>query len=205
MYYSYYQPYLAHHGIKGMKWGVRRYQNEDGTLTAAGKKRDAYLRAKDRYRSARGPKTSARAQVAMNSAKREFKDAKAQEGLSKQSKKSKHQLNLEKKYTSQGLSAKEAEIQAYKRVKVEKTLAVIGGMTLAAVGAYVAYKHYDNVTDRVLKQGFELGRIANPNEKGVHDAFYAFANKHDEKRYTGLYGAHIQSLFGVRTSKLSIA
>jgi len=31
--------YIAHHGIKGMKWGVRRYQNEDGTLTAAGKKR----------------------------------------------------------------------------------------------------------------------------------------------------------------------
>lgn len=31
--------YLAHHGVKGMKWGVRRYQNEDGTLTAAGKKR----------------------------------------------------------------------------------------------------------------------------------------------------------------------
>lgn len=31
--------YLAHHGIKGMKWGVRRFRNEDGTLTAAGKKR----------------------------------------------------------------------------------------------------------------------------------------------------------------------
>lgn len=30
---------LQHWGIKGMKWGVRRYQNEDGTLTAAGKKR----------------------------------------------------------------------------------------------------------------------------------------------------------------------
>lgn len=28
-----------HHGIKGMKWGIRRYQNKDGTLTAAGKKR----------------------------------------------------------------------------------------------------------------------------------------------------------------------
>lgn len=30
---------LVHWGVKGMKWGVRRYQNRDGTLTAAGKKR----------------------------------------------------------------------------------------------------------------------------------------------------------------------
>lgn len=30
---------LTHWGIRGMKWGVRRYQNSDGTLTPAGKKR----------------------------------------------------------------------------------------------------------------------------------------------------------------------
>lgn len=30
---------LQHHGIKGQKWGVRRFQNKDGSLTAVGRKR----------------------------------------------------------------------------------------------------------------------------------------------------------------------
>lgn len=43
-----YSSELYHHGVKGMKWGVRRYQNEDGTLTANGKKHSAlYKRLTD--------------------------------------------------------------------------------------------------------------------------------------------------------------
>lgn len=35
---------LRHHGVKGQKWGVRRFQNKDGSLTPAGKKRQADTR-----------------------------------------------------------------------------------------------------------------------------------------------------------------
>lgn len=35
MYYE--TDYLSHHGVKGQKWGVRRYQNKDGSLTPEGK------------------------------------------------------------------------------------------------------------------------------------------------------------------------
>ena len=35
---------LYHHGVKGQRWGVRRYQNKDGTLTPAGRKRADKLR-----------------------------------------------------------------------------------------------------------------------------------------------------------------
>ena len=36
--------YLAHSGIKGQKWGVRRYQNQDGSLTPEGRRRYSKLR-----------------------------------------------------------------------------------------------------------------------------------------------------------------
>ena len=39
IYYAVSQNVLYHHGILGQRWGVRRYQNKDGTRTAAGKRR----------------------------------------------------------------------------------------------------------------------------------------------------------------------
>ena len=40
---------LYHHGIKGQKWGVRRFQTKAGNLTAAGKKRYAEYQKKESY------------------------------------------------------------------------------------------------------------------------------------------------------------
>ncbi len=45
-YNPYYERYLAHYGVLGMKWGVRRYQNKDGSLTPKGKERQKKLQKK---------------------------------------------------------------------------------------------------------------------------------------------------------------
>lgn len=48
------EAYLEHHGIKGMHWGVRRFQREDGSLTSAGKKRKLVNEHKNEGEKKRG-------------------------------------------------------------------------------------------------------------------------------------------------------
>lgn len=74
---------LYHHGIKGMRWGIRRFQNPDGSLTKAGVKR--YQEAEGKYDSAKKAYDSAkaggnksdikRAKSSLQSAKRKMKSA----------------------------------------------------------------------------------------------------------------------------------
>lgn len=76
---------LYHSGVKGMKWGVRRYQNKDGSLTAAGKKRysdvrntidrkrDAKRREKEQSKSANKAQDT---ELAKRLMREEMKDAK---------------------------------------------------------------------------------------------------------------------------------
>lgn len=175
---------LYHFGVKGMKWGVRRYQNEDGSLTSLGKKRDKML--SDRKTAKKHSTTSN--MVKAEYSRREFEDAKTRLKLENQKKKSKRQQDLEKKYIDQGFAKDEAEIKAYNRAKTEQSLKVAGGIALASAAAYVAYKHYDKVTDRVFEKGSEIGRLTNNGSEPTNRAFYGFVNKHDKDRYEGLYG-----------------
>lgn len=65
--------YLIHHGIKGQKWGVRRFQNPDGTRTAAGKSKDA----SERYREREVKRAEREYNKAMGDVKRSFEAADA--------------------------------------------------------------------------------------------------------------------------------
>lgn len=68
---------LIHHGIKGQRWGVRRFQNEDGTRTAAGKARETQKLEKVKNKTLNAIKRrETRDQLALNRNKAELEDLK---------------------------------------------------------------------------------------------------------------------------------
>ena len=95
---------LRHHGIKGQKWGVRRFQNSDGSLTAAGRKRysaDDYKSALDKVNKA--DKALKDVKKMRNEAEAKTYEKKIKYDLSKMSDKDLQQavnrLNMEERYT----------------------------------------------------------------------------------------------------------
>ena len=159
---------LTHHGIKGMKWGVRRFQNEDGSLTPAGRKRyDEPNRG-------------------TNSNVKKSQDTKS---------KSLHRLKLEEKYRTGGLSKEEAEQKATKRIKAEAYIAAAAGITVASCLAYAKHKNY--TTDKVFKENTEFQRIMrlSPNAIIRDDSRqYIAINKRDKVKYKGLYAQRLNDL-----------
>ena len=94
---------LRHHGIKGQKWGVRRFQNKDGSLTPAGAKRysaDDYKSALDKVNKA--DKTLKDVKKMRNEAEAKTYEKKIKYDLSKMSDKDLQQavnrLNMEERY-----------------------------------------------------------------------------------------------------------
>jgi len=67
-----YKDSLMHYGVKGMHWGVRRYQNSDGTLTSLGKQRyslNPFVRSKQKKEEARQKRAERKRNLAKEYAK----------------------------------------------------------------------------------------------------------------------------------------
>lgn len=181
---------ISHYGVKGMKWGVRRYQNDDGSLTSLGKRREELQNAK------RSKTSKRQKQIDIAYAKREFNKEKTRRRIqAKGYKKTKRQLANEKKFQDQGFTKDEAEIMAANRRRGARIAMAVGGAAVAALGAYALYKHYDRITDRMFSKGSELGRVAISDSKGLHDSFYAFRKgvKRDQANYEGLYARSLSA------------
>lgn len=118
-----YELCLYHHGILGMKWGIRRYQNKDGSLTAAGKQRNKIKSIRDKGNAkAESIRKEGKAKVQIEKAK-----AKAQAKIDKEE--AKVQAKLKKVKGSQDNFGKKLsemsddEIKAkISRIKLENEL-----------------------------------------------------------------------------------
>lgn len=87
------EPNFSHSGIKGMKWGVRRYQNSDGSLTPEGRKRYGSGTENRRLFSKKKTPSSAKTTKAKSSSEKSYKDMTDDE-----LRKAINRLQLEKQY-----------------------------------------------------------------------------------------------------------
>ena len=151
---------LYHHGIKGQKWGVRRFQNKDGSLTPAGKRRY------DEPNVGRKTKEAKTYKIPKN--------------------KSLHRLQLEEKYMKNGMTREQAEQAAAKRIRTEQFVTAAAVVTVASAVAYAKYKGYNK--EYIFKEGSEFQRIMrlSPNAEIKDGRQYLSFDKNDKVKYKGI-------------------
>ena len=167
----YYDDELVHFGILGMKWGVRRFQNKDGSLTSEGEQR--YLKNKDGSPISDGGQR-----------------------YSKKKNKSVRQLKLEDNFQKKGYSKEEAEALARRRIRTEKIIAAAAITTVAGIAAYKYYT--DNVKDVVVgSKDTPLLRVqAFDGVNNKSGAVYAAYDNKDNIMYKGNWAGVVRAQAG---------
>lgn len=153
-----YETELYHHGVKGQKWGVRRYQNADGSYTAAGRKRYAKQLTREFNKASKQySKVDYRAQEAKKSVQRAEKFAsKTNKGVLKPlSKLSTAYANAQKKNAAAFTKKSEQQLE---RVKAAYAAAEKSGFMSRtySVPTVVDVKYYGAVTSYITRSTLQV-------------------------------------------------
>ena len=151
---------LSHYGVKGQKWGFRRFRNEDGSLTAEG--RDHYGIGDPRKPGVTGSVSQNARQAEHNYRVKRFGSASAR--------------TLERK--PKQLSKKEQQIRKTKVKRMLKTAAIVG----VGVAALYGMHRYNKTTDNLIQLAkndihntYKMGEssIKNAQDRANHDYWRA--------------------------------
>ena len=144
---------LYHYGVKGQKWGVRRYQNKDGSLTPAGRKRQAKQEYKAERNAAKAKYRSATREINGSDSDRNKRIAKRVAAAV---------VMTATVSAAAALYAKNPE--AVNRVVSKVGKATVSGLKKGGSKAINAGKNYVNEAIRGAKDGFKEGAYEAPKK-----------------------------------------
>lgn len=166
-----------------MKWGVRRYQNADGTLTAEGRKRYGVDTIQEYKAKHKTKKTKSKA-VSKNNTERKKSSSKDDNQTLIQ----KHKNNLIQKYMEKGYSRSAAEVAAKQRMKTELIIGSIAAVSVALIARKAITRIGQDYCDKVIKSGKVLQNIGARGDVDFGDTpFFAAISRHDKRAYRMLY------------------
>ena len=166
-----YRLYLEHHGIKGMKWGVRRWQDQNGRYNAAGRARYGFGDGRT-YAGVKGSTGGSRSPGGSSG------------GTTSSPPKPKPSTNEATNEPPKPTSVADRARSIAERVR---------NTSLSDAKKYVeTYAFGKNTVDTYLSANVTLSRIQS-NDTFENFAFYATYKKHDVNEYAGLFGKNLMN------------